>query len=69
MRLAIGNILLCAGVLAFAIQWENWSKPNVIRRIVEAAKPDAFAYGIGRLSQNASQSRRLDQVSQREPSR
>lgn len=52
MRLAIGNILLCAGVLAFAVLWENWSKPDVIRRIVAAAKPDAAAYGNGVLSQN-----------------
>lgn len=52
MRLAIGNILLCAGVLAFAIQWENWSKPDVVRRIVDAAKPDATSYGRGRLAQN-----------------
>lgn len=52
MRLAIGNILLCLGVLAFAIQWENWSKPDVIRRIVDAAKPDASLYGRGRSAQN-----------------
>lgn len=33
-----GNILLCAGVLALAIQFENWRKPPVIDRIVDAAK-------------------------------
>jgi hypothetical protein len=52
MRLAVGNILLCLGVLAFAIQWETWSKPDVIRRIVDAAKPDAASHGRGRLAQN-----------------
>lgn len=52
MRLATGNILLCLGVLAFAIQWNTWSKPDVIRRIVDAAKPDAPAYGNGGLSEN-----------------
>ena len=38
MRLATGNILLCAGVLALAIQIENWRKPAVVHRIVAAAK-------------------------------
>lgn len=36
---AAANILLCAGVLLLAIQWENYKKPPVIERIVEAAKP------------------------------
>lgn len=35
----VANILLCAGVLLLAIQWENYSKPPVVDRIVEAAKP------------------------------
>lgn len=32
------HILLCAGVLLLAIQWENWNKPDVVYRVVEAAK-------------------------------
>lgn len=52
MRLAIGNILLCLGVLAFAIQWNTWSKPDVVRRIIAAAKPDAPAHGGSRTAQN-----------------
>lgn len=35
----VANILLCAGVLLLAIQIENWKKPPVVHRIVEAAKP------------------------------
>ena len=35
----VANILLCAGVLLLAIQGENYSKPPVMDRIVEAAKP------------------------------
>lgn len=36
---AAANILMAAGVLLLAIQWENYRKPPVIERIVEAAKP------------------------------
>ena len=36
---ASANILICAGVLLLAIQWETYSKPPVVQRIVEAAKP------------------------------
>lgn len=32
------HIIMCAGVLALAIQIENWMKPPVVHRIVEAAK-------------------------------
>lgn len=35
---AAANILLCAGVLLLAIQWENYSKPPVVERVVAAAK-------------------------------
>lgn len=64
MRLAIGNILLCLGVLAFAVLWENWSKPDVVKRIIAAAKPDATSYGRGRRFEIATQSRRLDGIPQ-----
>lgn len=33
------HIMLCAGVLIFACQWMAWTKPPVVHRIVEAAKP------------------------------
>lgn len=32
------SLILAAGVLALAIQIENWRKPPVVERIVEAAK-------------------------------
>ena len=35
---AAANILLCAGVLLLAIQWENYRKPHVVERVVQAAK-------------------------------
>lgn len=33
------HVLMCIGVLLLAIQIENWKKPPVVHRIVEAAKP------------------------------
>ena len=64
MRLAIGNILLCAGVLALAVQWENWRKPDVVRRIISAARKNATPYSDSQKEQVAAQSRRMDGISQ-----
>lgn len=33
------HVMLCVGVLYFACQWMEWTKPPVVHRIVEAAKP------------------------------
>lgn len=32
------HVLISAGILAFAIQFENWLKPPVMGRIVDAAQ-------------------------------